>query len=64
MSAAVLSTVAPAGSRRLLADVSAITGKQEVTRPPALARLEAALGRDFADRLLAALSEQNVDTAA
>jgi len=64
MSAAVLATVAPAASKRLLADVSAITGKREATKPPALERLEAALGRDFADRLVAALSDKHVDTAA
>jgi len=60
MSAAVLTTVAPAGSRRLLADVSAIAGKDAVAKTPALDRLEAALGRDFADRLVAALSDKHV----
>ena len=56
MSAAVLAQVAPAGSKRLLADVSA--GKGSVAKTPALDRLEAALGRDFADRLVAALSDK------
>ncbi len=60
MSAAVLTTVAPAGSRRLLADVRAIAGKDAVAKTPALDRLEAALGRDFADRLVAALSDKHV----
>ncbi|MGH3136140.1 MAG: hypothetical protein ACRDPV_06580 [Gaiellaceae bacterium] len=60
MSAAVLTTVAPAGSRRLLADVSAIAGKGAVAKTPALDRLEAAIGRDFADRLVAALSDKRV----
>jgi hypothetical protein len=62
MSAAVLTTVAPAGSRRLLADVSAIAGKSAVAKPPALDRLEAAIGRDFADRLVAALSDKRVES--
>jgi len=60
VSAAVLSAVAPAGSRRLLADVGAVTGRDTGTRKPAVDRLEAALGRDFADRLVAALSDKRV----
>lgn len=56
MSAAVLTKVAPAGSKRLLADVSAFDGKSVASKAPALDRLEAAIGRDFADRLVAALS--------
>jgi len=55
MSAAVLTKVAPAGSTRLLADVEALSRPDE-KRAPALHRLEAALGRDFADRLVSALS--------
>lgn len=56
MSAAALTNAAPAGSLRLLADVKALglDGKRE----PALQRLEEALGREFADRLVAALSEK------
>ena len=61
MSAAVLTKVAPTGSRRLLADVDALAGKGSVTKTPAFARLEAALGRDFADRLVAALSDKRGD---
>ncbi len=57
MSAAVLTKVAPAGSSRLLADVEALHGRDE-KREPALHRLEEALGRDFADRLVAALSTE------
>jgi hypothetical protein len=57
MSAAVLTKVAPTGSTRLLADVKALEGKDQSTRTSALVRLEAALGRDFADRLVAALSD-------
>jgi hypothetical protein len=58
MSAAVLAEVAPAASLRLLADVRAFNlgDEEEATRTPALARLEETLGREFADRLLAALS--------
>jgi hypothetical protein len=57
MSAAVLSKVAPAGSVRLLADVKALDlPDDDAARTPALARLEATLGREFADRLVAALS--------
>ncbi len=55
MSAAVLTKVAPAGSSRLLADVKALDGRDSSKRAPALNRLEAALGRDFADRLVTAL---------
>ena len=57
MSAAVLTEVAPAASRRILADVSAFTEQASIAKKPALVRLEAALGHDFADRLVAALSE-------
>jgi hypothetical protein len=64
MSAAVITKVAPAGSKRLLADVSAMAGKDVVAKIPAIDRLEAALGRDFADRLVAALSDKRVDSRA
>jgi hypothetical protein len=56
MSAAVLTNAAPAQSTRLLADVNALGGQDDEPREPALIRLEEALGRDFADRLVAALS--------
>lgn len=60
MSAAVLTKVAPAASsQRILADVSALVGKEGVPKQPALDRLEAAIGRDFADRLVAALSDKS-----
>jgi hypothetical protein len=55
MSAAAVTKAAAAESERLLADVKAL-GEPHVTREPALARLEEALGRDFADRLVSALS--------
>jgi hypothetical protein len=60
MSAAVLTEVAPAAaSQRILADVGAFAGSDDVPqKEPALDRLEAAIGRDFADRLVAALSEK------
>jgi hypothetical protein len=41
--------------------VHAFAEHKGTTKTPALARLEAALGRDFADRLVAALSEQPED---
>ena len=57
MSAALLVKVAPAGSARLLADVNALDlPEDEDERTPALTRLEDLLGREFADRLVAALS--------
>ena len=58
MSAAVLTKVAPAASTRILADVSALVASDRAPKEPALERLEQAIGRDFADRLVAALSEQ------
>ena len=61
MSAAVLTKVAPAASRRILADVDAFAETKTSSKAPALVRLEEALGRDFADRLVAALSEQSDD---
>jgi hypothetical protein len=59
MSAAVLTKVAPAASQRILDDVRTLAGKQGVPKQPALDRLEAAIGRDFADRLVAALSDKS-----
>lgn len=59
MSAAVLTKVAPAASQRILADVSAIAGYRGAAKQPALHRLEAAIGREFADRLVAALSDKS-----
>ena len=60
MSAAVLTKVAPAASsKRILADVSALAGKEGIPKQPALDRLEEAIGRDFADRLVAALSDKS-----
>jgi len=53
----MLSKVAPAGSVRLLADVRAFSlfPEEDEERTPALTRLEETLGREFADRLVAAL---------
>ena len=62
MSAAVLTKVAPAASsRRILADVSAFARVEGMPKQPALDRLEAAIGRDFADRLVTALSDKSGD---
>ena len=59
MSAAVLIKVAPAASKRLLADVNALGERDDRdVRVPALSRLEESLGREFADRLVAALSAE------
>ena len=59
MSAAVLTKVAPAASQRILEDVSALAGHKGMPKQSALARLEQAIGRDFADRLVAALSDKS-----
>lgn len=59
MSAAVLTQVAPTASQRILEDVSALAGHTRMPKQPALARLEQAIGRDFADRLVAALSDKS-----
>jgi hypothetical protein len=58
MSTAVLSKVAPAASTRILADASALVSSDRARKEPALERLEQAIGRDFADRLVAALSDK------
>jgi len=63
MSAALLVHVAPASSRRLLADVNALSEKGPLAKPPALDRLEAAIGRELADRLVAALSDRRHHSA-
>jgi hypothetical protein len=59
MSAATLIDIAPAASQRLLTDV--ITHGSERDREPAFDRLQAALGREFAERLVAALSQEALD---
>ena len=59
MSTAVLTTVAPAASTRILADASALVSAERAHKEPALERLEQAIGRDFADRLVAALSDKS-----
>jgi hypothetical protein len=58
MTATVPAQVVESGSLRILADVRALGGHGADTRAPALIRLEEALGRDFADRLVTALSEE------
>ena len=59
MSTAVLSNVAPAASTRILADLTALGASDPTPKESALERLEQAIGRDFADRLVAALSEKS-----
>jgi hypothetical protein len=59
MTAAVLTQVAPSGSARLLADLQALEEPVRSAREPALTRLEEALGSEFADRLVAALSDDD-----
>ena len=59
MNTAVLSNVAPAASTRILADVTALGASDPTPKESALERLEQAIGRDFADRLVAALSEKS-----
>lgn len=59
MSTAVLIKVAPAASTRILADASALVASNRAPKEPALERLERAIGRDFADRLVAALSDKS-----
>jgi hypothetical protein len=59
MSTAVLSKVAPAASTRILADASALVASDRAPKERALERLEQAIGRDFADRLVAALSDKS-----
>ena len=56
VSAATLIEAAPAASSRLLLDVKELHGRR-AGREPVPARLEAVLGRELADRLVAALSE-------
>jgi hypothetical protein len=59
MTAAVLAEVAPSGSVRLLADVRALGEYTFGERDSVALRLEAALGRDLADRLVTTLSERD-----
>jgi hypothetical protein len=58
VSAASLIDAAPAASSRLLLDVEELHGRRD-EREPAPARLEALLGRELTERLVAALSERD-----
>ena len=58
MVAADLAIAAPAASPRLLADVNELHGRDPDDGMSARERLEAALGPEFADRLLDALSDE------
>lgn len=57
----MLMSARPAGSARLLTDVKEAHGRDSAAREPALDRLATALGRDFADQLVAALSKEALD---
>lgn len=61
VAAAKLSVVAPAASPRLLADVSELHGRDPDDGMSARERLETALGPEFADRLVEALSAEALD---
>jgi hypothetical protein len=61
VSAAAIVDIAAAASGRLLADVQSMDGRAQATRPPVVDRLEAALGREFAEQLVAALSKDALD---
>lgn len=64
MRAAALENAPTAAASRLLASVHALEileASVPEPREPALIRLEAVLGRDFADRLVAALSDERHD---
>ena len=56
--AATLVNAASAASSRLRLDIEQLHGRQD-NRVPAFDRLEAAVGRDLAERLVAELSEQD-----
>ena len=53
--------IAPTRSARLLADVRQFDGGGRDDRPPVFDRLSAALGRDFAERIVTALSAEALD---
>jgi hypothetical protein len=64
MRAAALGSTPTAAATRLLASVHALEVLETSVpepREPALIRLEAILGHDFADRLVAALSDEPHD---
>jgi hypothetical protein len=61
MSAAAIVDIAAAASGRLLADVQSMDGRAPATRAPVVDRLEAALGHEFAEQLVAALSKEALD---
>jgi hypothetical protein len=56
VSAAALIAASSAASSHLLADMEAVSGPTRHAQENALDRLEAALGRELADRLVAALA--------
>jgi len=56
MSVATLVAANPSSISRLLADVAEVDGRDPNGRRPVVDRLAVALGRDFAERLVAELS--------
>ena len=60
-SAASLMKAAPAASARLLADVADVHGRETKDQELVVDRLAAALGREFAERLVVALSKDALD---
>jgi hypothetical protein len=59
--AAELVAIASAGSARLLADVQDVDERDRDDREPVLDRLARALGPDFAEQIVAALSRDALD---
>ena len=55
----MLIQAAPEASTRILADVSALAAPSGLRNNQRLERLEQAIGRDFADRLVTALSDKS-----
>jgi hypothetical protein len=62
MRAAALGKVEETASARILADVDGLGGDDTSKRAPALIRLEAELGREFAHRLVTALTHERGPT--
>jgi hypothetical protein len=58
MSVATLVAANPSSISRLLADVAEVDGREPNGRGPVVDRLAVALGRDFAERLVAELSTE------
>lgn len=61
MSVATLVAANPSSIARLLADVAEVDGRDPGRHEPVVDRLSVALGRDFAERLVAELSSDALD---